>query len=433
LIPIGWRAYCKRTGKSTVELLNERFEPGDTAAKLTGSPVFRTIVILTAINVLFMGAASIQMLKFMDQPNFCGTACHSVMNPEWTTYQDSPHARVKCVECHVGVGVGAAVNAKLNGVWQMISVTFNLYEKPIPTPVRQLRPARETCEKCHWPDKFYGSRLKTIVHFAHDSNSTPRYTTLNLKIDADRGAEKAGIHWHIGRENQVRYTSINDEREDMIWVDVRRSDGSLERYINRELTAGNIQSHEIRVLDCVDCHNRATHIYEDPEDAIDRHILMGILPRAVPYVSREALHAITRNYPDTASAMAGISDHLNSIPLRYGSKPTGEIKTTIDSAVTVLQQIYRRNIHPGMNITWGSYPDHIGHTNTRGCFRCHDSRLVDDEGKAIPYDCTLCHSILASNDNEPFEYLNPPDSTDASFLMHEYLRDEFLKSFRESD
>lgn len=194
LIPIGWYKLKKETGNTTRELLEERFDPSQTKQGFFGSRVFLNIGILTLVNVVFMGLASSRMLVFMDEPGFCGTACHSVMNPEWVTYQVSPHARVKCVECHVGEGMEAHIDAKLNGIWQMISVTFDLLERPIPTPVANLRPSRDTCEKCHWPDKFYGQRLETIPRFRKNIESNPYYNTLSLKIDAGTVGGRAGIH-----------------------------------------------------------------------------------------------------------------------------------------------------------------------------------------------------------------------------------------------
>ena len=154
LIPFGWYRLKKKTGKNTSELMQEKFDTEDTRGGFLGSKLIRTIGFFSAVNVLFLSAVSMQMLGFMDTPVFCGTACHSVMNPEWVTYQQSPHARVKCVDCHVGEGVDALIDSKLNGLWQIVSVTFDLLERPIPTPVHQLRPARETCEKCHWPEKI---------------------------------------------------------------------------------------------------------------------------------------------------------------------------------------------------------------------------------------------------------------------------------------
>ncbi len=429
MIPIAWKKRKKQTGKSTGQLLQEQFEKRETEGSLLGSRIFRTIAIFTLINILFLSVLSSRMLHFMDEPHFCGTACHDVMNPEWVTYQASPHARVKCVECHVGEGVDALVNAKLNGLWQIISLTFNLYEKPIPTPVHQLRPARETCEKCHWPDKFYGQRIKTIVNYRLDSLSTPQYTTLSLKIDAGEGEIRKGIHWHIAEQNQIRYTSVNDEREEMIWVDVRQPDDSFKRYRNSEL----VEEHEgefenIRTLDCVDCHNRATHIYENPEKALNERIRKGLIDRSIPFIKKAGLGAILPIYSDTASAREQVVNRLLGYYQREYPEILRQNFAEIDSAITVLQNIYIRNIHPYMNIRWNSYPSHIGHRGSAGCFRCHNQNMIDEGGESISHDCTMCHSIAAYGGNTPYQYLEPVDTSDQDYIIHQYLKNEFLES-----
>jgi len=428
LIPLGWRSYRKSSGKSTNELLDERFHKEDIAYKGFSSKIFQFVLVLTLVNILFMVVASTQMLSFMDSPRFCGTACHSVMNPEWVTYQQSPHARVRCVDCHVGEGADALLDSKLNGLWQMVSVTFNLYEKPIPTPVHQLRPARETCEKCHWPEKFYGNRLKTITHYQHDENSTPKYTTLNLKIDTGKEGKRAGIHWHIGEENEVRYASVDDQREEMIWAEVKLADGSYKKYKNVDLDDIPVNSTMVRRVDCVDCHNRATHIYENSETAIEEHIDKKLIDRSLPYISREALKAITNTYPTKAAAFEGIeNDILGFYRNNYPELTQSEIQS-IEKTIDELQQIYSRNIHPEINIEWGSYRSYLNHEGRSGCFRCHNPNLVDEDGTPISYDCTLCHSILANESQQPFSFLSPPDSADQDYEMHEYLKDEFLDS-----
>jgi len=426
LIPIGWRKRKRDTGKSAKELLEERFPDTQVRPGFFGSHVFRTIVILTLGNIVIIGLASSRMLSFMDEPNFCGTACHSVMNPEWVTYQASPHARVKCVECHVGEGIGALIDSKINGTWQMISVTFDLLERPIPTPVHQLRPARETCEKCHWPDKFYGNRLQTLVRYERDSASTPKYTSLNMKIDAGTGGLREGIHWHIAEDNTVRYASVEDERKQMIWVEAEQDDGSFRRFVNRDLV-GEEEHEYVREVDCIDCHNRATHIYEDPSKALDERIDKGVLPRSLPYLKREALAAVTTNWSDSAAAMDGIRNHIEGFYRRRFPEVLTANMTVVDSVVTVLRSVYNRNIHHEMNIDWNAYPSLIGHRDqTQGCFRCHNPSLVDSSGAAIRSDCTLCHSILAFGDDQPLQYLQPPDTADPRVEMHRYLRQEFF-------
>ncbi len=425
LIPIGWLRYKRLMRKSSKELLGSRFDPDLIESRFSGSGLLRVIGLLTLLNVVFMTSIGARMLHFMDSSRFCGTACHSVMNPEWTTYQQSPHARVKCVDCHVGEGAEALIDSKLNGLYQIISVTFDLLERPIPTPVRQLRPARETCEKCHWPAKFYGSLLRTTVHYDLDESSKPLYTTLSLKIDAGKAGDKAGIHWHVSEKNSVRYASVNDDREKMIWSEVVHSDGTVRRYTNPE--SMHEDGNAVRVMDCVDCHNRATHIYEDPEEAIDARIDLGMMDRSLPALKREALQAVSVDLDDRQAALESIFNHMTGFYQRHYPEIALTRAAAIDSAIDVLQAIYSRNIHPEMKITWGTYPSHIGHRGESGCFRCHNSKLIDESGETIPHDCVLCHSILADRGNSPFQFLLPADSTDPEFERHEYHRDEFMK------
>jgi hypothetical protein len=427
LIPIAWHRQRRRTGLTTKELLEQRFGAEGVEGDVAGSKVFRTVAVLTLANLFILGAASAKMLHFMDSAEFCGTACHSVMNPEWTTYQASPHARVACVECHVGEGMGALVNSKLNGAWQIISAAFNLYEQPIPTPVHQLRPARETCEKCHWPDKFYGSRLQTRVSYANDETSTPSYTTLNLKIDPG-AAGTTGVHWHVNPDTEVRYASVDDEREEMIWVEVRGPDGSVRRFVNTRLTDPGSASGGERVMDCVDCHNRATHIYQEPERAVDEGLRLGRIDRRLPYIRREAIDAVTGGYPSWGAAERGIRAGLESFYRRNYPAEASVWYDRIDAAVEELVKIWARNIHPGMRIEWGAYPSFIGHSDTPGCFRCHSRDLQDADGAWISDDCTICHSILAYGEPEPFAYLEEPVEKARNRPMHEFLREEFLAS-----
>ncbi|MBN2710212.1 MAG: NapC/NirT family cytochrome c [Calditrichaceae bacterium] len=431
LIPIGWYKRLKSTGKTTRQLLQQQFDDNELKESFFGSKLSLKIGLLTLVNILFLLFASTQMLSFMDEPYFCGTACHSVMNPEWVTYQQSPHARVKCVECHVGEGTDALIASKLNGMWQMISITFNLYERPIPTPVHQLRPARETCEKCHWPDKFYGDRLRKIVRYQHDEKNTPVYSTLLLKIDSGKKGEKAGIHWHVAAENEVRYVSVNDKREEMIWVEVRQADQTYKRYFNNTLLeAEKIETSDPRILDCMDCHNRATHIYQDPEKAIDERIQAGFISAGLPFIKREGLRAISINYNDQNTGLIGIATHINNFYRRNSPLISTSQMPEIDRAIYELQQIYQRNIHPHMNISWGSYASFIGHDHNSGCFRCHNNHMISNDGEYISYDCTTCHSILAMEEMQPLKYLEPVEEKTRGAEMHRYLQEEFKKYYR---
>ncbi|MDP8239461.1 MAG: NapC/NirT family cytochrome c [Candidatus Hatepunaea meridiana] len=432
LLPIGWRMYMKAGGFTLKESFTHRFDEVDIQAKILGARLLRTFGLLTIINLIFIGAVSGRALHFMESAEFCGTACHNVMNPEWTTYRQSPHARVKCVECHVGEGIGALIDSKRNGTWMMISGSLNIYKRPIPTPVHNLRPARETCEKCHWPEMFLGNRIRNIVHYKTDEASTLSYTTLMMKVGSGKEGLDKGSHWHVAARNEVRYASLDYEREQMIWVDVRQPDGTFKRYRNNSLSNLDSQHQEhLRTVDCVDCHNRATHIYEFPENAIDVRIRKGLIDRTLPFIKERALGALTSNYPDSNAAMKVIEAHVgNFYQLNYPELSSTASKK-IDEAVNIIKDIYKRNIHHHMNIEWGSYPNHLGHRNSEGCFRCHNKNLVDDEGQTISMDCTLCHSILAIDESTPFKYLVDiqSDRADGSLMkVQKYLKSEFQKS-----
>jgi len=427
LIPIGWYKYRRLRGLPTKRLLEEKFSSEDVQARSFGSRVFLTIILFTLINVAFITTAGIRMLHFMDQAHFCGTACHTVMNPEWVTYQQSPHARVKCVECHVGEGVGALIDSKINGTRQMILAAFDAYHTPSPTPVHQLRPTRETCEKCHWPEKFYGRKIRTHVHYRPDSLSTPFYNTLILKIDAGSRDEKAGIHWHIGAHSTVLFTSVDDEQDEMITVRALQPDSSWKEYTNTRLANRQVNFKKTRTMDCVDCHNRATHIYQDVEQAVDDLLYNGTIDRAMPYIKREALAAVTGNYPSHPAAMQGIEQHLNGFYMRQNPQP--ELQPQLAGAITGLQNIYNRNIHHQMKIEWGTYPSHLNHANGGGCFRCHNQNMRAEDGSFIHNECTLCHSFMAYEEQQPFRYLTPVDKDQPGYAMYEYLLQDALNSW----
>ena len=373
LIPFGWWRHSKSTGRPFRDLFAAQFSEEDIAARQEGAPLIRVILLLTLINVVFVGVIGSSTVHFMDSAHFCGTACHSVMGPEWATYQASPHANVKCVECHVGEGTVALFKSKLNGAWQMISATFDLYERPIPTPVGNLRPARETCEKCHWPEKFHGNSVVNRVSFDMDEENTPMYTTLLMKIGTGSEGQASDSHWHVADMNEVRYSSLGDEREEMMWVEAKQADGTWKRYENSNIIQSNVTGGEhIRSMDCVDCHNRATHIYEQPETALDLRMARGEIDRSLPFIKQKALGVLLGSYADKEAGLRGIEVSLwNWYRENYPDVLPAKAMA-LDAAITSIQQIYDRNIHPGMNVDWGSYNSYLGHQEGDGCFRCHN-------------------------------------------------------------
>ncbi|MBD3221943.1 hypothetical protein GF314_11950 [bacterium] len=424
LIPIGWRQLQRRTGLTTSQLLQERFPTEMVKAGPLASGLALTIVGLTAVNLGFLGFGGAAIMHHMDSPEFCGTTCHDVMGPEWATYQTSPHAHVACVECHVGDSTEALVDAKLNGLRQMWLVTVGGYNRPIPTPVHNLRPARETCEKCHWPEKFYGDRIKTFARFAKDETSTPRYSTLALKVGA--GGQEQAIHWHVSRDDSVVYQPIDEERTQMLWVEVRRG-GEVKRWRNeRAIVPDDHELPEPRTMDCIDCHNRATHIYRLPDDVVDRLMAEGTIDPDVPWAKAAAVEALATTIEAGASREETIGAALRGFYRRKAPEVLRRHMRALDVMTVELARAHARNVHPGMNVDWGAYPSHIGHRNDRtGCRRCHGAALVDDDGGGIDDGCTLCHSMLSFESETPFRYLEPVQPAQPDSAMHVYLRDEF--------
>lgn len=354
--------------------------------------------VLTVVNIVIIATATYKGVEVMGSTKFCGTACHSVMAPEYTSYQRSPHARVKCVECHIGAGASWFVKSKLSGSWQIASVMFNLYERPIPTPVHNLRPARETCEQCHWPAKFVGDRLKVITKFDEDEQNTEKKTALLVHVGGTMGSTSRGIHWHVDRGVHVSFAS-DENRETIGDVNLTLADGTHRVY--KPSTPLAKPATATRIMECVDCHNRPSHIYRLPEEEVDNAILDGRIDRTLPFIRREAVKALKTNYASREVAQVTMRQAVQGFYLASYPELARTKAQSIDAAVKTIQGIYNANVWPSMKITWGAYPSFLGHTAATGCFRCHDDEHTTADGRTISGDCALCHSVLAEEEADP--------------------------------
>jgi len=344
---------------------------------------------LTVINLVIIGIASYKGLEVMDSPEFCGS-CHSVMDPEYTAYKASPHARVRCVECHIGRGASWFVKSKLSGSWQLISVNLGLYPKPIPTPVHNLRPARETCEECHWPDKFTGDKFLVRNHYKEDEANTEEKDVLVLKVGGGTPGRGQGIHWHVMPGVEIRYQS-DEKRQEIGVVEAKLPDGTTRTYAKKGAQA---TGDGWRTMDCIDCHNRPTHQFKPAEVVIDHAIEVGQIDRALPFVRREGLKALKAEYASHDAAREGIRDALKGFYAASHPQVATEKAAQIDKAADALIDGYTTHVWPQMKIAWGTYPSFLGHTQAPGCWRCHDDEHVTQDGKAITQDCSTCHNLL---------------------------------------
>lgn len=353
-----------------------------------------TVGLLTLLSVV-----AYRGYEFTDSTVFCGQACHTVMKPEYTTYLQSPHARVSCAECHVGPGASWYVKSKLSGVRQVLAVWQDTFPRPLPTPIENLRPARETCERCHWPEKFFGDRLKTLPRFASDERNSLRTLSLRLRVGGGgaEGRAPGGIHWHMDVGSDVEYIARDPGRQDIIWVRQKHADGRTFEYT----AAGTgVSPEEIarlprRSMDCMDCHNRPTHIYRAPDRAVNDALAVGRFSRDIPFIKRVAVEALVQPYPDGESARSGIASRIERFYReKYPAVAAGQ-RQAVTQAMTEVQKIYASNFFPEMRADWRAYPDNIGHLNFPGCFRCHDGRLADRSGRRVSTECAACHVITA--------------------------------------
>jgi hypothetical protein len=373
-----------------------------------GMPVVRRtleyVAVATVINLLIVGTASYRGVQYMDSTTFCGKTCHTVMDPEYTAYQNSPHSRVACVECHIGPGADWFVKSKLSGLRQVFAVTFHTYSRPIPSPVKYLRPARETCEQCHWPQRFTGDKFLVNTSYKDDEKNTPQTDVLLLKVGGITWQGSVGIHGHhLSDKARVRYISTDNERMTIPVVDYTDDSGKTVEFISTDAkpTQQQLDKGEHRVMDCVDCHNRPTHTFDLPENAVDKQMSLGRISPELPYIRKKAVEVLKVSYPTRNVAEQRITAEINKFyqtnyPAIYQAQ-----RTVVEQAGAEVARIYLRNIFPDMRVTWGTHPNNIGHNDSPGCFRCHDGSHTSASGQTIPNDCSTCHEVLAAGEEHP--------------------------------
>jgi nitrate/TMAO reductase-like tetraheme cytochrome c subunit len=369
-----------------------------------------------SVLLLVLGWVGYNGYLFTGSVTFCGKVCHGVMKPEYTAYTHSPHARVACVDCHVGSGASWYVQSKLSGARQVIATTFNTYDRPIKTPIEHLRPARETCEQCHWPEKFFGAKLQQIPHYRYDEENTAEQMSLLLRTGGGNPehGNNAGIHWHMVTANRVTFAAADQQRQVIPWIRAEARDGTVRVYKaeNSKLTDDEIAALPKREMDCMDCHNRPSHAFPPPEGSVDHALSVGEIAEDLPWIKRVAVDAISAQYASSDAAKTGIRNAIEGFYRENHPKLMGERKADIERAVTVATSIFERGVFPEMNVNWTTYPNNLGHRSWPGCFRCHDDRHVAEDGRRLSTSCTLCHTMPQRGERVPLGDVLPESDRD---------------------
>lgn len=357
-----------------------------------------TVLCLGFVFLFLSAFGSYRAFEYTESVEFCGQQCHAVMKPEFVAYNASPHARVRCVECHVGGGPEWYVRSKINGMHQLYAVTFNTFNRPIQTPVHNMRPADQTCAKCHWPEKFHGDQLKVFNHFGFDEANSLNQTRMLIKVGggSPETGEVGGIHWHMNVANEITYIATDEKRQDIPWVRLKDRSGNVIEYTARgtAFTTQQIEQSDKRRMDCIDCHNRPTHIYLSPNEAVDRSLTAGKLDISLPFIKARAVDVLSAEYATNDEALAAIEKGLTEF---YRTTYPNLVATKADAitgAVAEVKQIYQTYFFPEMKTDWRAHINNIGHYNAQGCFRCHDGQHFSSNGRVIRNDCAICHTTI---------------------------------------
>ena len=329
---------------------------------------------------------------YTNSPKFCGTTCHT-MPPQNATYLDSPHANVYCTECHIGRSfLGTQMSRKVEDIYEVYSMVFHTYTYPL--MASRSRPARETCEKCHLPEAFSTDSLLVVNHFKDNQEKTPfsYYLVMKTGGGAKQQGLGRGIHWHI--INKVEYYSTDALNQNIPYIRVNNDNGTKTEYVDAtsDFNASSIDETQLKVVDCITCHNRITHNFRPPADSVDSAMARGLISPTIPEIRIKGIETLSASYPSAAEAMAGIAelDHFyqSSFSDFYANN-----SGLITSAIKALQDIYSQTVFNDQKVDWTTHPSNLGHINSPGCFRCHDGKHLNAQQQAIRLECNLCHSI----------------------------------------
>ncbi len=358
---------------------------------------------LVAAGFAFAGMSAV---TYMESAQFCGR-CHT-MSAQVVAHEDSPHQSVECAECHVGNGLKSLVKSKIDGMQQAIKLVTGTYARPIPPAAHEMPPANEICMRCHDPAMQTGDLLLTRSNYGIDRDNTEQRTALVIRLSGNAEQNTKGIHWHV--LSDVEYLAEDPEAKTITWVGVDKPDGTHEEFIAEDQIeissqagekARNLKdAGEARRMSCYDCHNRVGHEFTTPTRALDKAMADGTIDAGLPFIKKWGLEVISRRYDTLGAASAAINglreSYYRDYPWVFLERPA-QLQVSLDT----LAAIYTRTSNPAMKEASADYPSYMGHTDSAGCFRCHDGghyKIVNGavSEEAIPSRCSLCHTFPSS-------------------------------------
>ncbi len=359
-----------------------------------GSPRWKRIlpyVVLGALTIFVLVLGNYGW-EYTNSSVFCGTTCHT-MPPEYSAYLKSPHARVQCVECHIGRDVFATqISRKAGDLRHVILNLTGAYEYPIYS--HQMRPARQACETCHFPAKFSDDSLRENQHYAKDADNTQTIIYLLMSTGGGTAREGLGkgIHWHV--ENPVYYLPTDALEQNIPWVRVVNVDGSVTDYVDVSsgIDVSSINTSKLVEMDCITCHNRITHLVPPLDEAINIAISKGLISSDLPYIVQESIALLGVDYATKAEGLEAMRN-LGAVYEEKYPEVANSYPKQIGEAAAALEDIYNQYIFPDQKVNWNTHPNNLGHKDFPGCFRCHDGAHISRDGAPIRLECNICHSI----------------------------------------
>jgi nitrate/TMAO reductase-like tetraheme cytochrome c subunit len=357
--------------------------------------------VTTLLNILIGTQVTYRAVEHMETPQFCGGTCHT-MKPEFSAYQNSPHSRVECVECHVAPGAAGWLASKTSGIRQLFETVLKTAPKPIASAMasNRLVPSKETCENCHWPGKSGGVRVRVFSKYAEDEVNTRSETVLLMLVGGNR---IAGIHGaHLGPGVHIRFAAADPERQTIPWVEYRNTNtGEVRTFATSDAPPDSVRALPLIDMQCVDCHNRPTHTFELPDRAMDKALALGDVPVTLPFVKKKSVELLKTEYATSTEAAEKLPTAFASYYQQTYPDVYARRSQDIRDAGQAILAIYNRNVFPDLKVTWGTYPNNLGHMDFPGCFRCHDGSHTAGDGKTIAQDCNTCHEPLAMDEASP--------------------------------